>query len=160
MKMFRYLLCASALLLISCAAEPQLSKHAPQDKPSSVAAYQFQAFEEALKPHIAQAKATYPAAKAKYLRGLPSGQIFFVTTRIFDGTGAFEQSFIRVDSIQNGSINGRIWNEINRIQGYKNGDPYTLDEADVMDWTIAHPDGTEEGNVVGKFLDTYQPSGT
>ena len=25
-----------------------------------------------------------------------------------------------------------------------------------MDWVITHPDDTEEGNVVGKFLDEWQ----
>ena len=25
----------------------------------------------------------------------------------------------------------------------------------VIDWTIVMPDGSEEGNVVGNFLDTY-----
>ena len=28
---------------------------------------------------------------------------------------------------------------------------------EVLDWTISKPDGTEEGNFVGKFLDTYRP---
>ena len=32
-----------------------------------------------------------------------------------------------------------------------------MKESDVLDWTISKPDGTEEGNFVGKFLDTYKP---
>jgi hypothetical protein len=27
----------------------------------------------------------------------------------------------------------------------------------LLDWLITRPDGTEEGNVVGKFIDTYRP---
>jgi len=43
------------------------------------------------------------------------------------------------------------------VTGYKHGDTYSFPEADLLDWTISKPDGTEEGNFVGKFLDTYQP---
>jgi hypothetical protein len=37
------------------------------------------------------------------------------------------------------------------------GDRYATAETELLDWLITKPDGTEEGNVVGKFLDTYQP---
>ena len=30
-------------------------------------------------------------------------------------------------------------------------------ELEVLDWTVSKPDGTEDGNFVGKFLDTYKP---
>ena len=33
----------------------------------------------------------------------------------------------------------------------------TMPEDELIDWTIVHPDGSEEGNVVGKFLDTLRP---
>ncbi len=42
------------------------------------------------------------------------------------------------------------------IRTHKFGDAYSFREDDLMDWTIARPDG-EEGYVVGKFLDTYRP---
>ena len=32
-----------------------------------------------------------------------------------------------------------------------------LAESDLLDWVIRKPYGSEEGNVVGKFLDTYNP---
>jgi hypothetical protein len=32
-----------------------------------------------------------------------------------------------------------------------------VSEAELLDWLITKPDGSEEGNVVGKFLDTYRP---
>ncbi|MBK7538639.1 MAG: hypothetical protein IPI49_25370 [Myxococcales bacterium] len=35
------------------------------------------------------------------------------------------------------------------------GDPVQFSEQEVEDWTISRPDGSEEGNVVGKFLDTW-----
>jgi hypothetical protein len=39
---------------------------------------------------------------------------------------------------------------------HKNGDPHTFSESEVIDWLISRADGTEEGNVVGKFLDEWQ----
>jgi hypothetical protein len=113
----------------------------------------------AIAPYVADAKSTYPAAKAKFLAGLPQGQYFFVTTRLHDQSGTFEQVFIAVKSIQDGVISGRIASDINLVSGYKNGDPYVFPEAELLDWLITHPDGSEEGNVVGKFLDGYHGGG-
>jgi hypothetical protein len=44
-----------------------------------------------------------------------------------------------------------------QVIGLLAGDRYATAEAELLDWLIAKPDGAEEGNVVGKFLDTYQP---
>ena len=154
---------ALLLVLLSStvlAQEPKVSPNAPVDKPQSVQDSEMRAFEAAIAPYIAEAKASYPSAKSKFLAGLPSGQSFFVTTRLYDGSGVFEQVFIAVNSIDNGSISGKIWSEIGRVSGYKLGDNHTLSESDILDWLITHPDGSEEGNFVGKFLDTYRSSGT
>ena len=138
------------------AQTPQLSPDAPKDKPNHVESSGLSAFEAAIAPHVAHAKQTYPEAKRRFLAGLPKGQSFFVTTRLHDGSGAFEQVFIAVRSIEGGTIRGRIWSEVTGVRGYRHGDAYAFPETDLIDWTIAHPDGTEEGNEVGKFLDTYR----
>ncbi len=44
-----------------------------------------------------------------------------------------------------------------RVTGYKEGDEFRISKTELLDWTISKPDGSEEGNVVGKFLETYQP---
>ena len=41
------------------------------------------------------------------------------------------------------------------VSGYAYKQPYSFPESELVDWLIAKPDGSEEGNVVGKFLDTY-----
>jgi hypothetical protein len=43
------------------------------------------------------------------------------------------------------------------VHGYRLGDRYTFPESELRDWLIAKPDGSEEGNYVGKFLDGYEP---
>ena len=53
-------------------------------------------------------------------------------------------------------VSGIIYNQINLVKGYKNEQRYKFSESEVYDWLITKPDGSEEGNYVGKFLDTYQ----
>jgi hypothetical protein len=107
-------------------------------------------------PYVAKAMATYPSAKQRYLGGLPAGETFFVTTILRDRDGRFEQVFILVDRISAGTVAGRIWSDIGVVHGYKRRDPISFPERDVVDWLISKPDGCEEGNFVGKYLDTIQ----
>jgi hypothetical protein len=138
--------------------EPHISPNAPSDRPVHVSQEeQRQRLEAALKPYIAQARATFPGAKARYLRGLPPGQSFFVTVKLRDQAGRSEMVFLAVDRMARDSIFGRIWNQIHVIQGYRMRDRYAVAEGDLLDWLITRPDGSEEGNVVGKFLDSYRP---
>jgi hypothetical protein len=63
-----------------------------------------------------------------------------------------------VDRIDSGVVTGRISSDILAVDGYRRGATLTFREAEVIDWLISRPDGSEEGNFVGKFLDTL-PSG-
>jgi hypothetical protein len=136
------------------AQDPRLSPDAPDDKPVPVRAEGLSKFEAAIAPYVAQAKSTYPLAKSKFLTGLPEGQSFFVTTQL-RRNGLVEQVFVAVGSIDGDMISGRIWSDVQLVPGFKHGDAYRLPEAEIIDWLITYPDGSEEGNVVGKFLDTY-----
>jgi uncharacterized protein YegJ (DUF2314 family) len=89
------------------------------------------------------------------LAGLPVGYSFFLTTVLRDKAGREEQMFVGVRSIKRGVVSGVLANDPAWVSGYKNGDPYTFPEKEMLDWTITRPDGTEEGNVVGNFLETY-----
>lgn len=143
-----------------CAAQtspPPLAPNAPQDKPQSVTADQVKKFEEDIKPYVEKAKKTYPEAKKRFLAGLPPRHNFYITTRLHDEQGRFEQVFIAVKEIKDETITGIIASDVNLLTKYKYGDSYNFPESELMDWTISKPDGSEEGNFVGKFLDTYQP---
>jgi hypothetical protein len=136
---------------------PALPPNAPPDQPASVggqaAADEYRA---AIAPFVAKARETYPAAKKRYLEGLPAGHTFYIVTDLKDGSGAREQVFVVVSKIAGGRISGRIASDILGVKGYKNGDACAFSESEVIDWLISRPDGTEEGNVVGKFLDEWQ----
>jgi len=136
-----------------------LAPNAPKDRPKEATGDEdVKKFEAAIKPYIEKARQTYPEAKKRFLAGLPPKHSFFVTTRLTDAAGNFEQVFVAVKEIKGGIIRGFISSEVNRIHRYKNGDAYSFPESELIDWTVTKPDGTEEGNFVGKFLDTYQPN--
>ena len=111
----------------------------------------------AMEPYIAHARATWPDAKRRFAAGLPRRHTLFVTTRLRDANGRIEQVFVAVDSVAAERIHGRIWSKILIVEGYRLQQSYVLSEEDLIDWMIAKPDGTEEGNVVGRFLDTFRP---
>jgi hypothetical protein len=133
------------------------SPNAPKDKPIGAGTdKEVDELEKAIAPYIEKARKTYPDAKKRYLSGLPEGQRFFVVTKLKDKQGHFEQVFIAVTRIEGEKIAGRIASNVRTVQGFKGGDAYTFAEGELVDWLIARPDGTEDGNVVGKFLDEWQ----
>jgi hypothetical protein len=153
-----------SMLVLGCAAigyaqEPgkltPLPANAPEDRPKQH--LDEKKFDEAIKPYVEKARKTYPEAKERFLAGLPPQHVFFVTARLHDSTGSWEQVFVEVKEIGDEKVKGLIANDIQTVSGYKLGDSYTLRESEILDWLISLPDGTEEGNVVGKFLDTYKP---
>ena len=146
---------------VGLAQEPDkllgLAPNAPADKPQTVKSAEQKAFESAIQPFVEKARKTYPEAKERFLAGLPPNHVFFVTVRLHDSSGRWEQVFIAVKEIKEGTISGLIASEIEAVSGYKIGDKYSFPESELLDWTVSKPDGTEDGNFVGKFLDTYKP---
>ena len=154
----------ASLLIATCvfsvralAQDPHVAPNAPQDRPHVADSIRWARLDSAMAPYVAQARATYAVAKGRFLAGLPPRESFFVTTRLRDAAGRMEQTFIAVDSIQGTRVFGRIFSEISLVQGYRLRQPYSFPEDQILDWLITKPDGTEEGNFVGKFLDTYRP---
>ena len=146
-------LLASFSSLVSVAAQ----NNAAQDKPVSVNAEQRKKFEDAIAPFVKKARETLPEAKKKYQTGLPKDHIFYVTINLYDPAKNCEQVFVRVTSWNAETIHGIIDSKPSIIRNHSKGEKLTCQESEVLDWTISKPDGTEEGNFVGKFLDTYKP---
>jgi hypothetical protein len=147
-----------ALSAASTPATAQLSPSAPRDRPVLTAERCiWNAMDLAMQPYIARARASWPAARQRYINGLPPRQSFFVTALLIDDEDRREQVFIAVDGIRDGRITGKIWNRLEVVRGYRLGERYTFPESELRDWLITKPDGSEEGNFVGKFLDTYDP---
>ncbi len=158
----RYLLSAALLALAGNTASAQrpidLPPNAPTDKPQGVnGSCLLDAMHQAMAPYVAQARASYSAARERFRAGLPHGYTFFVTTRLHNAAGREEQVFVVVDSITNGTIAGRIASPINVVREFRYGQAYSFPETELVDWMVSRPDGSEEGNVVGNFLDSYTP---
>jgi hypothetical protein len=134
-----------------------LAPNAPHDQPVDAKGQaKAEEYRAAIAPYVEKGRKTYPDAKKRFLAGLPAGHNFFVVTTLRDGSGTSEQVFIAVAGIKDDRITGRIASDIIGVKGFKDGDPYSFPESEVVDWLITHPDGSEEGNVVGKFLDEWQ----
>jgi hypothetical protein len=135
----------------------QLSPDAPSDRPVRVSGGSLEdalaSWRTLIAPYVTKARETYPDAKRRYLEGLPPGESFFVTTILVDDHRRFEQVFILVDKIDRGVVTGRIFSDIATVHGFKPRDVYRFGEADIVDWLITKPDGSEEGNLVGKYID-------
>lgn len=154
----RLLISGYLVIAVSVYAQSQPVSTAPKDKPVSVQnGEEERKIREAIKLYIAEARRTWPEAKRRYLKGLPSGHIFAVTVELTDKRGKFEVVFIEVQKIDREIISGKIASEILIVRGYKKGNALKIREKDILDWTIIKPDGSEEGNVVGKYLDSYGP---
>jgi uncharacterized protein YegJ (DUF2314 family) len=155
--MLRVFLMALVMACPSVAyTQSTLAPNAPEDKPVGFTGDQHQRLLKAVAPYVAQARKTWPTAKANYLKGLPPKHVFFVTVELADMRGKREITFVEVQKIENGIITGLIANEISTVSGYKAGQRFSIAEAEIWDWTISKPDGTEDGNLVGKFLETYK----
>ena len=150
-------ICILSLVPLLVCSGQNVAPNAPKDKPVSATEKELAVLDKAIAPYVAKARATYPEAKKRYLAGLPAKHTFFLTARLRDKDGNFEQVFIAVDKIKDGNVTGRIWSDLNKVKGFKRGDSYTFAEKDMFDWLITKPDGSEEGNFVGNFLDTYKP---
>ena len=129
------------------------------DKPVLAAGKKsYDAITKAEAPYIAKGRATYPAAKKRFLAGLPRNYRFEVRKCLVDPGGlAQEEVFIEVEAIKGGMVYGRIGSQLGVVRSYRRWQRISFPESDVLDWTIVHPDGREEGNYVGKFIDTYRP---
>jgi len=112
--------------------------------------------DHAIQPRVAEARRTLPAVLQRFAAGLPPDHFLSVTTTLRDGSGRVEQAFILVDSVRRDTVVGRVASEIGFVQGYWRGQRNLVPLAQVMDWTIVRPDGSEEGNYIGKYIDTLQ----
>ena len=155
------------LLLISltagslCTAAAQSG--APPDKPQMLRGDKaFDAYERAIAPYVAKARASYPAAKKRFLAGLPPGYRFTVFIHMYQSADkshkeAWEDLYVIVDKIEGGKIYGRVNNKPLRLTKYHLGDRVSFPESRVLNWVVLRADGSEEANDLGNFLDHWKP---
>lgn len=90
--------------------------------------------------YVDLARAAFPEAKRRFLKGFPEGYELRVTAGPSGGGG-----LIVVEKIENGWITGH-WYEGMAQPASDTKDVYTFSESDVTDWVIKRPNGVVEGN--------------
>ena len=129
-----------------------LSPRVAPDISKSVTPEQLRSLDRALTSSMERAQKTFPGVEARFTAGPAKGQSLFVTARLYDECGKSELAFISVTGIQGGIVEGRIWSHPKVATFYRFRDRYAFPREQLVDWLIAYPDGTEEGNIVGKFI--------
>jgi hypothetical protein len=143
----------------------ELAANAPQDwvvraqGPEGLADYR-----RAIAALIVEAQKTYPAVRQRYLEGLKAGNnplvgTFYVKTELKDPDGLrVEQVFVLVGKIdvEKRIVVGRIANPLTAVRTFRHGQTISFPEAEVIDWTISKPDGSEDGNYIGKYMDALR----
>jgi uncharacterized protein YegJ (DUF2314 family) len=131
-----------------------VAANAPADNPEAVSGVdKVKAFEEELKPIMENAKATLPDAKKRFLKGLKKGEAFFLTIDLRE-RNVVERIFVRIIKWKDNGIKGAIANDIAVLPTYKNGQVINFSESEVLDWTITKADGSEDGNYLGKYIES------
>ncbi|MBL8741577.1 MAG: hypothetical protein JNK04_10800 [Myxococcales bacterium] len=128
---------------------PRLASNAPADQvvstdPRADAEYQRL---------VQKARAELPDIRKRFQGGLPQNHHLFITT-VVRGTDSAEQLFVSVRDWSNAEVVDGLIASQPHTPGYAAGDVIKVALADVIDWTISRPDGSEEGNALGKYLES------
>jgi len=92
------------------------------------------------------ARASWPGARERFLRGLPPGDRLWVRALHADTASADDLVFLDVERIEGDSISGRPWGARDaRAQ-------VTVAETTLVEWAIQHPDGSEDGNFFRQYM--------
>lgn len=108
--------------------------------------------DSALAEPMQQARRTLSQARKRYVAGLPGGTQCLVMVRILASDTSFRQVQARVIGWHNGAVQALISPAL--TAALTDLRPVSFPEAAVLDWTFLAANGREEGNFVGKYLDT------
>lgn len=108
----------------------------------------------ALAEPMQEALRTLPLARKKFLAGLPSGDQFLVTVRVAATDTSFRQASARVMGWRDKKVQALLLPSVANPAGPAEPTPVSFPETAVIDWTLLRAGGREEGNYVGKHLET------
>lgn len=129
-----------------------VASNAPADKATTLKADEAGDYLALIEKASAEALKTLPEAKNRFLKNHKADEAFFLTINLKEGNSV-ERVFVRVTKWSGDKIGGTIANEIVGLTNYKQGQEIEFSESEIMDWTFSKPDGTEDGNYIGKALD-------
>ncbi len=113
------------------------------------------AADAALAGPVREARRTLAQAKKRYLAGLTEGGQLMLTVRVQAADTSFRQVAARVLGWHGSTVQVLLPGAADsQAAGSAEPVPVSLPEAAVLDWTIRRANGREEGNFVGRYLDT------
>ncbi|WP_428307829.1 DUF2314 domain-containing protein [Lacipirellula sp.] len=109
--------------------------------------------------HNEKIEAASEAARAKlsdlqkgFDAGLKSGELLLVKAPFKTADGDREFMWVEVSSWKGDEISGTLQNEPFNVPDLKAGQKVTVSQAEVFDYLLSRPDGTEEGNETMKLI--------
>ena len=110
--------------------------------------------ETALADPVREALRTLPQAKKRFLAGLPQGDQFLLSVRVIATDTSFRQVSARVLGWHGGTVQALLLPDDADSANPGEPQPVSFPETAVVDWTLLRASGREEGNYVGRYLDT------
>ncbi|MBO2012309.1 hypothetical protein [Hymenobacter negativus] len=109
--------------------------------------------ETALADPVREALRTLPQAKKKFLAGLPIGDQFLLSVRVIATDTSFRQASARVLGWHGNTVQALLLPSPDAAPKTE-PTPVSFPETAVVDWTLLRASGREEGNYVGRYIDT------
>ncbi|GAA4358967.1 hypothetical protein GCM10023185_25120 [Hymenobacter saemangeumensis] len=98
---------------------------------------------------VREARRTLPQARKRFQAGLPAGAECQLLVRVVAGDTLFRPTPVRVIGWRDGKVQALL-----PLATASDKIPVSFPESAVLDWTILRSDGREEGNFVGRYLET------
>jgi len=100
--------------------------------------------------HLASARehaqSELAALRARFVSGLPPGQVLFVKAPFRIDESHNEYMWIVVTRWDNGGLHGLLANDPTHVKGLRDGDAVSLSDSEVWDWELQGPGAKREGN--------------
>ncbi|MBF9239208.1 hypothetical protein I2I05_17525 [Hymenobacter sp. BT683] len=110
--------------------------------------------ETAFADPLREAQRTLPQAKKRFQAGLPQGDQFLISVRVVASDTSFRQASARVLGWRGNTVQALLLPEEANSASPMEPLPVSFPETAVVDWTLLRAGGREEGNYVGRYLDT------
>lgn len=108
----------------------------------------------ALADPVREALRTLPQAKKRFLAGLPAGDQFLLSVRVAATDTSFRPASARVLGWHGSTVQALLLPDAGDAASPAQPTPVSFPETAVVDWTLLRASGREEGNYVGRYIDT------
>jgi hypothetical protein len=110
--------------------------------------------EAAFADPIREAQRTLPQIRKRFQAGLPQGDQLLLVVRVLATDTSFRQASARVLGWHGNKVQALLLPEADTSASPAEPVPVSFPETAVVDWTLRRASGREEGNYVGRYLDT------